>query len=54
MRFRPAGKQRCKHYYKRPSIEMATEWDMQSHYSYFDDCSEKDFTLVDSDKMQVR
>lgn len=52
MRFKPQIKQRCKHYYKRPSMEMATEWDMQ--LSCYDDCNEKDYALVETGRIEAR
>jgi hypothetical protein len=38
MRFRPPGKQRFKHYYKRPAMESAEEWDSSPYVS--SSCSE--------------
>jgi hypothetical protein len=54
MRFKPAGKQKCKHYYKRPSMDAVVDWDLQAQFLYHDEFSAKDIPPVYPDKLHVR
>ncbi|WP_156478591.1 hypothetical protein [Anaerosporomusa subterranea] len=56
MRFKPPGKQRFKHYYKRPAMEAAEEWDVSPYAgsSCLDDCSLREILHPYSEKMHIR
>ena len=54
--FRPAGKHRFRHYFKRPTMDAADEWDIQSSCtsSCFEDSEPKELLYADSDNFHIR
>lgn len=54
--FRPVGKQRFRHYFKRPTMDAADEWDIQfsSISSCFEESEAREFPYDYLDKFHMR
>ena len=51
MRFTPTEKQKIRHYYKRPAMEVAEDWEINCIQG-FDECAQKELGF--SEKVHIR